>query len=208
MRLNPPSPSIAPGTVVGGYTVERKLGAGGYGTVYLAREREGGLFALKFLPVEEAGRWAEREVSILLRLQHLSHPHVVRLLSHTLWPVAEEPEFLVIVMEYVRGAPLDTWAREVNPTARAVAGVARDVAGALAAVHGEGVVHRDVKGSNVLVRAEDGRGAGGLRRGWLPGRAGHHPPPLPPGHARVPLTRGVAAPQGRREHEVRGGPGG
>ena len=197
MRLNPPSPSIAPGTVVGGYTVERKLGAGGYGTVYLAREREGGLFALKFLPVEEAGRWAEREVSILLRLQHLSHPHVVRLLSHTLWPVAEEPEFLVIVMEYVRGAPLDTWAREVNPTARAVAGVARDVAGALAAVHGEGVVHRDVKGSNVLVRAEDGRAVlADFGVGGYPGAPGITRHPFLPG---TPEYRSPEAWQHRRD---------
>ncbi|WP_158616727.1 serine/threonine-protein kinase [Corallococcus sp. CA054B] len=182
MRLSPPSPSIAPGTVVGGYTLERKLGAGGYGTVYLAREREGGLFALKFLPVEEAGRWGEREVSILLRLQHLAHPHVVRLLSHTLWPVAEEPEFLVIVMEYVRGAALDKWAREVNPTARAVASVVLDVARALAAVHGEGVVHRDVKGSNVLVRAEDGRAVlADFGVGGYPGAPGITRHPFLPG---------------------------
>jgi hypothetical protein len=173
---------------VGSYTVQRPLGAGGYGTVYLAQERDGGLFALKFLALESVGRWGEREVSILLRLQHLAHPNVVRLVSHTLWPVTA-PEYLVIGMEYVRGASLDRWAREVNPTARQVAGVVREVARALAAVHGEGVVHRDVKGSNVLVREEDGRavlvdfGVGGYagapgitRHPFLPGTPEYRAP--------------------------------
>lgn len=187
MRPRRPSPSIAPGTVVGGYTVLRKLGAGGYGTVFLARERDGGLFALKFLALEDVGRWGEQEVSILLRLQHLAHPNVVKLLSHTLWPVAA-PESLVIVMEYVRGRSLDKWARDVNPSARAVARAVLDVARALSAVHAESVVHRDVKPHNVLMR-EDGRavladfgvgsyrGAPGITRyPYLPGTPAYRSP--------------------------------
>ncbi|MFP2927221.1 serine/threonine protein kinase [Pyxidicoccus sp. 3LG] len=181
MRLRPPTASIAPGTVVGGYTVERKLGEGGYGTVYLGRASEGGLFALKFLSLEGVERWGEREVSILLRLQHLAHPNVVRLFSHTLWPVAA-PEYLVIVMEYVRGHSLDKWARKANPSARAVAGVVLDVARALAAVHGEGVVHRDVKGSNVLVREEDGHAVlADFGVGGYPGAPGITRHPFLPG---------------------------
>jgi predicted Ser/Thr protein kinase len=187
---------------VSGYTVLRKLGAGGYGTVYLAREPEGGLFALKFLSLEDVGRWGEREVSILLRLRHLAHPHVVRLVSHTLWPVAA-PEHLVIVMEYVRGHSLDRWAREVNPSARAVAGVVLDVARALAAVHAEGVLHRDVKGSNVLVCEESGHAVlADFGVGGYPGAPGLTRYPFLPG------TPEYRAPEAwRYQRECAGQPG-
>jgi hypothetical protein len=179
--LRRPAEALAPGTVLGAYTVVRRLGAGGYGTVYLAREREGGPCALKLLSLKGVGRRAETEVSILLRLRHLAHPHVVRLLSHVLWPAAA-PEFLVIVMEYVRGRAVDTWAREENPSARAVARVVRDVARALGAVHGEGVVHRDVKPSNVLVRQEDGSAVlADFGVGGYPGAPGLTLASLPPG---------------------------
>nr|AHE14564.1 putative serine/threonine protein kinase [uncultured bacterium] len=187
---------------MGGYTVLRKLGAGGYGTVFLARERDGGLFALKFLTLEGAGRWGEREVSILLRLQHLAHPNVVKLLSHTLWPVTA-PEYLVIVMEYVRGRSLDKWARDVNPTARAVACAVLDVARALAAVHAEGVVHRDVKPSNVLMREEDGRAVlADFGVGGYPGAPGLTRYPFLPG---TPAYRAPEAWRYQHEHAARPG---
>jgi len=149
-------PGVERGTVVGGYTVTRWLGAGGWGCVYLA-ELDGQPYALKFVPHARMRRWGEREASILLRLQHLEHPHVVRLVAYTQWPVAA-PCWHVIVMEYVPGRDLRRWAEEENPTARQAAAVVRDVARGLAAVHREKVVHRDVKGENVVVRDADGRG--------------------------------------------------
>ncbi|RKH34912.1 serine/threonine protein kinase [Corallococcus praedator] len=141
----------APGAQVLGYTVERQLGQGGFGTVYLAR-CEGQSSALKLLHLKRVGERAEREVSILTRLRH---PNVVGILGHGYWPVAE-PQFAVIAMEYVAGRQLDVWAQEENPTARQVARVALDVARALAAAHADGVVHRDVKEANVMVRTADG----------------------------------------------------
>ncbi|WP_338080727.1 serine/threonine-protein kinase [Corallococcus exiguus] len=134
-----------------GYTVERQLGQGGFGTVYLAH-CEGQRFALKLLHVPRVGERAEREVSILTRLHH---PNVVRILGHGYWPVAQ-PQFVVIVMEHVEGRQLDAWADAENPTARQAARALLGVARALAAAHGDGVVHRDVKEANVMVRASDG----------------------------------------------------
>jgi len=62
-------PVVPPGTDIGGYLVEKKLGAGGFGAVYRAR-RGGRLYALKLIPLWGLAEWAEREVAILLRLKH------------------------------------------------------------------------------------------------------------------------------------------
>ncbi|RKG81575.1 serine/threonine protein kinase [Corallococcus exercitus] len=149
--MRPPPAILSPGAEVLGYTVERQLGQGGFGTVYLARNA-GQRFALKLLHLPRVGERVEREVSILLKLRH---PNVVGLQGYGLWPPGA-PRFAVIVMEYVDGRRLDVWADEENPTARQVARVALDVARALAASHAAGVLHRDVKEANVMVRASDG----------------------------------------------------
>ncbi|RKH51874.1 serine/threonine protein kinase [Corallococcus interemptor] len=149
--MRPPPAMLPPGAEVLGYTVERQLGQGGFGTVYLARNA-GQPFALKLLHLTHVGERVEREVSILLKLHH---PNVVRLQGHGLWPPGA-PRFAAIVMEYVDGRRLDVWADEENPTARQVARVVLDMARALAASHAVGVLHRDVKEVNVMVRASDG----------------------------------------------------
>ncbi|RKG83037.1 serine/threonine protein kinase [Corallococcus sp. CA049B] len=149
--MRPPPAILVPGAEVLGYTVERQLGQGGFGTVYLARNA-GQPFALKLLHLPRAGERVEREVSILLKLHH---PHVVGLQGYGLWP-SGEPRFAVIVMEYVDGRRLDVWADEENPSARQVTQVLLDVARALAATHAAGVLHRDVKEANIMVRAADG----------------------------------------------------
>ncbi|NVJ00308.1 serine/threonine protein kinase [Myxococcus sp. AM009] len=152
MRHKEPALAVlAPGAQVVGYTVERRLGSGGFGAVYLAR-CEGQAYALKLLELARVGARVEREVSILLKLRH---PNVVGLHGFGKWPVAS-PEFGVIVMEYVEGRQLDVWASEENPSARQVARVVLDVARALEAVHEAGVLHRDVKEANVMVRTVDG----------------------------------------------------
>jgi len=137
------------GTTVGGYHLEAKLGRGGQGTVYRAR-RGGRLYAIKFIYLPLAGKWSRRELEVLPRLERVG---VVRLEGHGKWPDLH-PFFLFIAMEYVPGLALYTWARQHRPTARQVARVVLELARQLAAIHAEGVVHRDVKGPNVLVRPE------------------------------------------------------
>jgi serine/threonine-protein kinase len=142
---------IQPGAVVGGYRIEKKLGAGGFGRVYLAW-RDGGPCALKFIHLESVGEWGWRELYIMLRHQF---PNVVRLLSHFKWP-EDKPEYLVLVMEYVQGVTLYQWARDNNPCARELVEKLLPLARALKEVHAKEVLHRDLKGDNVLVRAADG----------------------------------------------------
>jgi serine/threonine-protein kinase len=138
------------GTTVGGYYLEARLGRGGQGTVYRAR-RGGTLYAVKFIYLPQAGSRARTEVEVLPRLERVG---LVKLEGHGYWPDASRL-FLFIAMRYVRGRPLRDWARERDLTARQVAQVLRELARQVAAMHGEGVVHRDVKGANVLVGPDD-----------------------------------------------------
>ncbi|HYO58521.1 serine/threonine-protein kinase [Archangium sp.] len=142
---------VRPDMVVGGYRIEKKLGAGGFGKVFLAW-RDGSPCALKFIHLESVGEWGWRELFIMLRHEF---PNVVKLLSHFKWP-EEKPEYLVLVMEYVPGVTLYQWARDNNPCARELVEKLLPLARALKAVHSEEVFHRDLKGDNVLVREADG----------------------------------------------------
>ncbi len=161
----PPLPSL--GDWVGEYEVVAKLGEGGCGTVFKAR-RGTRFYALKFIRGVRGGKdgrdaWGRREASILLNVEH---PHVVRLVGIGYWP-DEETGCFYLVMEYVEGRTLFAWAEEENPCAREVARKTLEGARALAEVHHQHVVHRDVKGCNLLVREADARvvlvdfGAGG-----------------------------------------------
>jgi serine/threonine-protein kinase len=134
------------GDTVGGYHLEAKLGAGGYGTVFRAR-RGGQLYAVKFLYLPRVAEWAWRELEVMLRVRRVG---ALRLEGHGRWP-DRSPRFLFLAMEYVKGPTLYQWAERHNPTARQVARVVLALARQLAAVHAVDVVHRDVKGANVLV---------------------------------------------------------
>jgi eukaryotic-like serine/threonine-protein kinase len=149
-RRQPP-PVLDPGTRVAGYEVVHRLGTGGYGTVYLAHGTTS-LVALKVLPLERSRGWEEREVDVLRRMKH---PGVVRLLGYVDWPEAE-PRFRVLIMEYVDGLPLDEHVRGSNPAALDAVELMLALMEALEAAHGSGVLHRDVKASNILVRTSDG----------------------------------------------------
>ncbi|HEX8823839.1 MAG TPA: protein kinase [Archangium sp.] len=142
---------VRPDMVVGGYRIEKKLGAGGFGKVFLAW-RDGSPCALKFIHLESVGEWGWRELFIMLRHQFSG---VVKLLSHFKW-LEEKPEYLVLVMEYVPGVTLYQWARDNNPCARELVEMLLPIARALKEVHAENVLHRDLKGDNVLVHEADG----------------------------------------------------
>jgi eukaryotic-like serine/threonine-protein kinase len=113
----------------------------------------GRFYVLKFFrtcPVDPCG---ELELDIL---RHLEHPNVVRVLGHGHWPDPERG-YLYIVMEYVEGQTLLAHALEHNPSARKAAPLLLEAARALAVVHRQRVLHRDVKPDNLLVRTSDGK---------------------------------------------------
>ncbi|MBI5708917.1 MAG: protein kinase [Candidatus Eisenbacteria bacterium] len=134
------------------YTILRQLGAGGMGAVYLARDtRVDRLVALKFLgddAVQDAqarSRFA-REARAAARL---SHTGIV-----TLYALEESDGQSFLVQEYVEGETLaQRLARGALEPAEA-ARCARELAGALAHAHAQGVLHRDLKPENILVSTQ------------------------------------------------------
>ncbi|HEY0096672.1 MAG TPA: serine/threonine-protein kinase, partial [Archangium sp.] len=155
---------LAPGTQVAGFTVEGTVASGSFGTVYRAR-RNGRLYAIKLVPINPRG---DREAAAL-RLVH--HPNVVAFHGYGFWP-EDEPRFLVLALELVEGLTLDVWAAQENPSAlELVMRVLLPFALTLADVHASGVVHRDIKEANIVVREADGQpvlvdfGAAGLKEG-------------------------------------------
>lgn len=142
---------VPDGADIAGFTVEGLLGTGACGAVYRARRGEE-CFALKLLSLKELAGWAEREVTILLRLKH---PNVVGFRACGTWP-DRSPCFFYLAMELVEGTTVQPWARQENPSARRAALLLRGLARGLAAAHAADVLHRDVKESNVMVREQDG----------------------------------------------------
>ena len=126
---------------------QRRLGAGAFGTVWLARdERLERDVAVKILSRERAtsprGRF-EREARAAARL---SHPAIV-----TLYEAAVDDEGAYLVSELVRGATLGTLLDDGRLSDRDIVAIALALCDALEHAHAHGVVHRDVKPSNVLV---------------------------------------------------------
>ncbi len=147
------TPELPPGTNISGAVVEQRVKAGGFGTVYRARDTHSGtLFAIKFISLQRARERAGREAIINMPFRH---ENLVRQVGFGYWPF-DQPRFMWLKMLYVEGRELDVWAWEENPTARAVASKLMGVARGLAVVHHQGIVHRDIKESNILVRDSDG----------------------------------------------------
>ncbi|MGQ0575855.1 MAG: serine/threonine-protein kinase [Pseudonocardia sp.] len=139
------------------FRVERRLGAGGFGRVWLAHDaRLGHLVALKaaHVPDGDTEQRIRREAKALAAVRH---PHCVRI--HDLVHARSDPglaelDGLVIVMEYVAGSSLVEHVRDRGVLDDvAAARVWAGLADGLAAVHGRGVLHRDVKPANVVVDA-------------------------------------------------------
>jgi serine/threonine-protein kinase len=138
-----------PGLEVAGYTLEARLGTGGQGTVFRA-SRQGRQYAVKFLFLPRSAPWAWRERDVMVKL---SRAGGLPLVDQGVWP-EHPPLYLFLVMPLVRGLPLDVWTRVHNPCALQVAHLFGQGARQLSVVHAAGVVHRDVKGANLLVYGE------------------------------------------------------
>ena len=143
--------------LAGRYSLERELGRGGMGVVYLAREvRLDRLVAIKLLPPARASdaKLRERFLREARTAAKLSHPHIIPIFT-----VDEVGEFVFFAMAYVAGETLTERVVRRGPLAPSEAArVLREIAWALAYAHSQGLVHRDVKPDNIMLEEASGRG--------------------------------------------------
>ena len=140
------------GRIIGHYRLDRALGAGGMGEVYLAiDERTDRKVALKLLPdyfnndPQRVHRFQQEARAVLA----LNHPHIV-----TTYEVGDVDGVSFIASEFIEGETLRQVLAQRQPSTREGLDLIMQIANALAAAHDAGVVHRDIKPENIMLRPD------------------------------------------------------
>jgi len=148
---------VMPGTRFGPWAVERMIGAGGMGRVYLARRADGAYerqVALKLVRAtaldERRHRHFEYECRLLAQMQH---PAIAQI--HDAGIDADGRAWLV--MEYIHGQPISAWCDQHRVDLRQRVELLAKAAEGVQHAHQKGVIHRDLKPGNILVAAVDGQ---------------------------------------------------
>ena len=154
--LLPSAPAGEPreGALIGPYRLERRLGQGGMGAVYLAARADDAFRKRVALKIIKRGMDTDEIVARFMRerqtLANLDHPNIARLLDGGATPDGR-PYF---VMEYVEGEPLIAYCRGRALPAADRLRLFRAVCGAVQFAHSNLVVHRDLKPDNILVTSD------------------------------------------------------
>ena len=145
--------SLTPGTTLGPYSVTAKIGEGGMGEVYRARDTKLDRdVALKVLPeafTQDPDRLArfEREAKVLASL---NHPNIA-----AIYGLEEAGDTRALVLELVEGPTLADRIKQGPIPLDEALPIAKQIAEALEAAHEAGVIHRDLKPANIKVRDDD-----------------------------------------------------
>ena len=131
-----------------GLTIESLIGHGAHSTVYLARKADGGTYAIKIANEKNADTREKRqlflrEAAVLAQVRHHALPAI--------FEAGETQGISYLVVEYMHGSTLNHVIDEAGLPEEEVLRVAKDIAGALSAIHQLGIVHRDIKPENIIV---------------------------------------------------------
>lgn len=138
--------------VEGRFRIEHRASVGGTAKVYRATDlRDGSAIALKVLYGEVADDQAERLDREAELLEQLSHPGIVKFVTHG----ELSPGTSYLAMEWVEGETLSQRLTRVGLTTRESVDLVKRIAETLAYAHGLGVVHRDIKPANLILRDKD-----------------------------------------------------
>jgi WD40 repeat protein/serine/threonine protein kinase len=149
-------PAEGPGTRVGPYKLLQQIGEGGFGVVYMAEQQEPvrRKVALKIIkPGMDTREVIARFESERQALALMDHPNVARVFDAG----ATESGRPYFVMELVRGVPITEFCDRNRLPARERLQLFNDICHAVQHAHQKGIIHRDVKPSNILVTLHDGR---------------------------------------------------
>src|SRR6266704_1096620 len=144
--------TINAGTKLGRYEIRSKIGEGGMGEVYLAQDTKlDRKVALKILPAEVAAHSdrMKRFVQEAKAASALNHPNII-----TIYEIDETESGHFIAIEFIEGETLRERMRKASIKPGEVLDVAAQIASALYAPHAAGIVHRDVKPENIMMRAD------------------------------------------------------
>ena len=144
--------SVTAGTEIGRYKILSKLGQGGMGEVYLAEDtRLRRNVALKILPTDVAADRVrmERFVQEAKAASALNHPNII-----TIYEIDQTESGHFIAIEYIDGQTLRERAANSSMTVGDVLDIAIQATSALAEAHEAGIVHRDIKPDNMMIRRD------------------------------------------------------
>lgn len=155
--LHAPLPELPAGTRFGAWAIDRLLGAGGMGQVYLGHRADGAYereVAIKLVAADALDAQGRALFEFECRLlAQMVHPAIAQI--HDVGTDAQGRPYLV--MEYLRGEPITWWCDEHRLSLHARVLLMLRVSEAVQHAHQKGVIHRDLKPSNVLVSDIDGR---------------------------------------------------
>jgi serine/threonine protein kinase len=138
----------------GKYTIEKELGEGGFGITYRARDNQGNYVVIKTLndAIQKRADFAKFQQDFLneaIKLAKCSHPHIVQI-----YEVIHENDLWCMVMEYIDGEDLGSLVENQGILSESEAlRYIQQIGSALTVVHDNGLLHRDIKPQNIMLRS-------------------------------------------------------